>query len=409
MRLSSHRFRQVVESFTAGLALLAMSGCAGPTRGPAVPADIQDRAVIPGLTPAIRTWGSGLNPDFQRELLASIQREQEHLRSTGHSGPLPRADFLAISGGGADGAFTAGLMNGWTAAGNRPVFKAVTGISTGALIAPFAYLGSDYDATLKKFYTQVRTHEILRERGALAALGDDALADTTPLRGLIKDLIDPKLVEAIAREYQRGRLLMIGTANLDAQRGVIWNIGAIAASNHPRKAELIRDILIASAAIPAAFPPVMFDVEADGKRYQELHADGGTVTQVFLYPPSMKLREQAEAAGATRERRAFIIRNSRFEPTWQETKRRTLPIAGRAVSTLIATQGIGDMYRTYLNTQRDGIDFNLAFIPADFTEQPSEAFDPKYMQKLYDVGYELGRKGYPWMKTPPRFQVEEPH
>jgi hypothetical protein len=333
-----------------------------------------------------------------------VARERRFRTSSGQTGPLPAADFLAISGGGANGAFTAGLLNGWTAAGNRPQFKAVTGISTGALIAPFAFLGPEYDETLRKFYTGITTKDILTQRSVLAAITDDALTDNAPLRKLIAGLVDQKLLDAIAAEYRKGRLLLIGTTNLDAQRAVIWNIGAIATSGHPRALELIREILIASAAIPAAFPPVMMDVEVDGQHYQEMHVDGGTVTQVFLYPPSLKVKELAEAAGVQRDRRVYIVRNARLEPEWAETPRRTLSIAGRAVSSLIATQGIGDLYRTYLNTQRDGIDYNLVFIPSDFKLQPREAFDKDYMQKLFDVGFELGKKGGFWKKTPPAFE-----
>jgi predicted acylesterase/phospholipase RssA len=384
--------------------MMVTAGCAGPARQRAVPLERQDRAVIPGLSPAVRTWGAAVNPEFQAELLESVRREREFRSSSGQTGPLPPAEFLAISGGGANGAFTAGLLNGWTAAGNRPQFKAVTGISTGALIAPFAFLGPEHDATLRRFYTEITTRDILTQRSMLAALSDDALTDNAPLRRLIATLVDQKLLEAIAEEYRKGRLLLIGTTNLDAQRGVIWNVGAIATSGHPRALELVRDILIASAAIPAAFPPMMIDVEVDGQHYQEMHVDGGTVTQVFLYPPSLKVRELAEAAGVQRERRVYIIRNARLEPEWSETPRRTLSIAGRAVSSLIATQGIGDLYRTYLNAQRDGIDFNLVFIPRDFKRQSREAFDREYMQKLFDVGFETGRKGGCWTKVPPAFE-----
>jgi regulator of protease activity HflC (stomatin/prohibitin superfamily) len=360
------------------------------------------------MSPAIRTWGAALNPAFQQEMMASVEREQAYRKASGLSGPLPPAEFLAISGGGQNGAFTAGLLNGWTAAGNRPQFKAVTGISTGALIAPFAFLGPQYDETLRRVYTQMSTKDILTKRNLLAALFDDALADNRPLWRLLESQVDQALLDAIAVEYGKGRLLLIGTTNLDAQRGVIWNVGAIAASHHPRALELVRKIMIASAAIPAAFPPVMIGVEVDGTPYQEMHVDGGAITQVFLYPPSLKLKEVAQEAGVNRERRAYIIRNARLDPEWAQTERRTLNIAGRAVSSLIATQGVGDLYRTYLNAQRDGIDYNLAFIPASFKEQAREPFDCAYMRKLYDLGFEMGRKGGFWKKTPPVFEDETP-
>lgn len=391
------------------IVLSIATGCGMPTRRHAVPADMQDRAVVIGMSPAIRTWGTALNPESQQELLESARREREFWTSSGQTGPPPVAEFLAISGGGARGAFTAGLLNGWTAAGNRPQFKAVTGVSTGALIAPFAFLGPAYDETLRKFYTGITTKDILAKRSImLAALFDDAVTDNAPLRRMIATLVDEKLLDAIAAEYRKGRLLFIGTTNLDAQQAVIWNVGAIAASGHPRAQELVRDIMTASAAIPAAFPPVMIDVEVDGEHYQEMHVDGGAIARVFLYPPSLKIRDVAEATGIKRERRVYIVQNDRIEPEWAETPRRTLDIAGRAMSSFLTSQGVGALYRAYLITQRDGIDYNLVWIPADFKLSPREPFDREYMRKLFDVGFEMGKKGGFWKKTPPAFDGESP-
>jgi predicted acylesterase/phospholipase RssA len=180
-------------------------------------------------------------------------------------------------------------MNGWTAVGTRPTFKMVTGVSTGELIAPFAFLGSDYDAQLREVYTTMTPDKVFRMRGLTAALFDDAMADTGPLAEIIAKYADQKMFDAIAAEYKKGRLLMIGTTDLDAQRPVIWNIGAIAASGHPGALDLFRKILRASAAIPGAFQPVLIDVELDGKKYQELHVDGGAIAQLFLYPPSIDM------------------------------------------------------------------------------------------------------------------------
>jgi hypothetical protein len=381
------------------MAATLTGGCAAPQRAHAVPAGLQDQAVIPGLPPGVRTWGDEVNPELLNKMLRELEREKATLAAAGQTGPLPKAEFLAISGGGADGAFTAGLLNGWTAAGTRPQFKAVTGISTGALIAPFAFLGPDYDDVLREFYTTVTTDQILEKRGLLAALYNDALADNRPLKKLLAQVMDRSVLDRIAAEYAKGRVLLIGTTNLDAGRAVIWDIGAIASSGDPRALELIRSIMIASAAIPAAFPPVLIDVEADGKRYQEMHVDGGAMTQVFLYPPSLRAKDYVERA-----RCLYIVRNARLDPGWAEVQRRTLPIAGRAIASLIATQGIGDLYRLYLQAQQDGIDYNLAYIPASFKAAPKEAFDRDYMNKLYQVGFDLARDGYPWQKVPPGLQ-----
>jgi hypothetical protein len=379
---------------------VAAASCAMPSRHPAVPKELTDRAVVLNM-PAIRTWGNAFNEPFKAELFRAARRELDMRREADQSGLLPPAYFLAISGGGADGAYGAGMLCGWTASGKRPEFKAVTGISTGALTAPFAFLGPKYDERLRKVYTSVKTDQIAKFRGVMAAVFNDALMDTTPLRRIMEQLVDEEMMHDIAKEYGRGRLLLVGSTNLDACRGVIWNIGAIAASGDPKALQLIHDILRASAAIPAAFPPVMIDVVLDGKHYQEMHVDGGVRAQVFLYPPTLALKSEGAAGGMHRDRVAYVIRNARLDPDWASTQRRALPIAGRAISSLIQTQGFGDLYRIYLLAKRDGVDFNLAYIPATFNEKPKEDFDPVYMTKLFDVGFTAAKSGYRWDKRPP--------
>ena len=314
---------------------------------------------------------------------------------------LSPAHFLSVSGGSDNGAFGAGLLVGWSEAGNRPEFKIVTGVSTGALTAPFAFLGPAYDQQLKEVYTTISARDVYWERGLIAALYDDALADTTPLWGLISRYANASMLDAIAREYAKGRLLLIGTTNLDAQRPIIWNIGAIAASGHPDALELFRKIMLASAAVPAAFPPVMIDVELNGQRHQEMHVDGGAIAQMFLYPPTIDVRAISRQMGFVRERHAFLIRNARLDADWAAVERSTLSIAGRAISTMIHVSGVNDLLRLYLTTQRDGVDYNLAYIGADFEVPRTRDFDPDFMRALFDYGYQNGRRGYQWHKLPP--------
>jgi predicted acylesterase/phospholipase RssA len=316
---------------------------------------------------------------------------------------MPPANYLAISGGGENGAYGAGLLIGWTEAGTRPEFKLVTGVSTGALTAPFAFLGPAYDQQLKEVYTTISAKDVLEQRGMLAALFDDAMADNAPLKQLVAKYVTADMLKAIAAEHAKGRMLLIGTTNLDARHGVIWNIGKIAASGSPKALDLVRDILVASAAIPGAFPPTMIDVEVNGTPHQEMHVDGGASAQVFVYPPSLHLGELAKEANITRERRVYVIRNARLDPDWADTERKTLSIAGRAVSSLIQTQGVGDLYRIYATTQRDGVDFNLAYIPSSFDVPLNEPFEQHYMAELFKLGYDLGRTGYPWEKMPPGY------
>jgi predicted acylesterase/phospholipase RssA len=319
-------------------------------------------------------------------------------------------NFLAISGGGDDGAFGAGVLVGWSARGDRPNFGVVTGVSTGALSAPFAFLGSAYDDHLKRVYTDSSADEIFKQRTVLAAVTNDAMADSAPLRSMIAHYVDDEVVQRIAEEYNKGRLLFILTTNLDQGRPVIWNIGAIAASGHPRSRELMIDVLLASASIPAVFPPVMVDVTVGGQRYQEMHVDGGAVAQAFLYPPSFSLSQATASLGisaaqfrAQRKRTAYVIRNGRLARPEEKIDRETLAIAKQAIATMTTSSGVNDTYRIYLTTKRDGVDFNLASIGDDFDVPYKGPFDKGYMRALYEYGFEKGRAGYPWQKAPPGY------
>ena len=381
------------------LSALLISGCATSHKRNPLPEAYGDIAQIPYI-PYSRFWGD-IVPSW---LEGKIDDIKEQIRQSESDTKDISSDYLAISGGGANGAFGAGLLIGWTTAGNRPEFRIVSGISTGALIAPFAFLGAKYDAQLKKLFTTKSTKDILEKRSLFSILTADSAADTKPLREMLEDVIDVKMLEDIVVEHDKGRRLFIGTTNLDANRPVIWNIGTIAKSGAPNALELVRDILLASASIPGMFPPVYIEVEADGRRYDEMHVDGGTSSQVFLYPASLDMRLMMRQVGLKGKSRIFVIRNSRIEPDWETTKPKIVPILNRAISSLIRTQGIGDLYRIYLSAQRDGIDYNIAFIPSDFKEKPKEEFDLEYMNKLFDLGYQMVRSGYPWEKAPPGFQ-----
>jgi len=387
---------------TAVLASFTLQACSTPSRLEPEPAPLTTKAIVID-TPNARFYPDEQVTELYEEGIRSIQREMKVLSVTDPS-KLPQANFLAVSGGGGDGAFGAGLLSGWTKAGTRPEFKLVTGVSTGALIAPFAFLGPAYDEQLKRVFTTVSAKDIYIERGLRGALFDDALSDTTPLFNFISGYVNEEMLTAIARAYEKGRLLLIGTTNLDARRPVIWNMGAIAASGHPKAPDLFRKILLASAAIPAAFPPVMIDVEVDGKQYQEMHVDGGAIAQLFLYPPDVG--RKIVNKGIKRERRAYIIRNGALGEDWSAVERSTLDIAGRAISTMIYMSGVNDLFRVYMITQRDGVDYNVAYIEDDFEGPPNETgFDPTYLNALFAYGYEKARNGYAWKKTPPYVDV----
>jgi predicted acylesterase/phospholipase RssA len=350
----------------------------------------------------VRAWGDEFSPSFEQSALESLEQEK-----AANQGKLePALYVLALSGGGAEGAFGAGILCGWSQTGTRPRFKLVTGISTGALMAPFAFLGPVFDDKLKKVYTTISDQDIYQAFGPVRVLLSLAnikalpsLADTRPLVQLVEEIIDAQMLQEIAREHVKGRRLIIGTTQLDAQRLVIWDMGAIAASGHPQALELFRKIIVASAAIPGMFPPQYFDVEAGGEKFQEMHVDGGTRVQVMLYEAAISIF----AVRLKRPRHLFIIRNEQVHPEWKQVKPQLKHIATRAIDTLLKSQGVGDLFRLYVYAQRDTFDYNLAYIPENFTARPTSSFDTAYMNRLFQLGYDLAFSGYPWKKQPPGF------
>jgi len=379
--------------------LLLVTACAHlPERSPLPPEHIDDAEVL-GI-PRVRMWGDEAPPwehDWFEKSRSEIKERYSGIYGRRHT-------YLAISGGGENGAFAAGLLLGWTASGDRPEFTAVTGISAGALVAPFAFLGPEYDDVLKTVSSELKPDNVYKKRGMIRALRTDGLATTEPLQALIAKHVDEEVMEKIAAAHREGRTLNIGTANLDSMRPVIWRIGAIANSGHPDALELIRKILLASASIPAMFSPVLIPVQVDGKKYDELHVDGGAASQVFIYPPGVDYEEVLERLAVPGRPKVYIIRNSRLDPMYEQVRNKLFPIAGRSLESLVRTQGIGDLYRIYLETCRDGLDFNLAYIPAEFTMEPKEEFDPQYMKELFDLAYERGKEGYDWEKMPPELE-----
>jgi predicted acylesterase/phospholipase RssA len=387
-----------------GLIMTALSGCAALRPHSPPPPQVEALVQVPGV-PGVRAWGDEFSPIFQKDLIESLrQEERSGLFREGET-----VDILAISGGGGDGAFGAGMLCGWSAAGNRPSFKLVTGISTGALTAPFAFLGPAYDEKLKKVYTTISSKEVFKLKSLFGMVQTDAIALNDPLAKLTTDYVDEKMLKDIAAEHLKGRRLYIGTTALDAQRPVIWNMGAIAASGYPDALELFRKIMIASAAVPVAFPPIYISVEAAGDRYDEMHVDGGVTNQVFLYGPMLNLPAGRKVLGFDRPRRiprVFVIRNTRLKPTWLDVKPVMRSIAPRSVASLIKAQGVGDIYRIYVVAQRDGLDFNLAHIPDELDTNRSDEFNNQVMKVLFDTGYNLARYGYHWKKSPPGFFPE---
>jgi len=394
----------------ASLNILMLAGCSSLPRQHAVPKPLTTQAVVPLDINEVRYLVD--SPEDMRRMshdaAALWPKELAWQIAQGKSGEgLAPSYMLAISGGGDNGAYTAGLLNGWSAAGTRPEFSLVTGVSTGALIAPYAFLGSKHDAQLKALYTETPREQLIEIKNVFAVLTEDSVIDTAPLFNLISKQIDRAFLDKIAIEYEKGRTLLISSTNLDTRQKVIWNMTKIAASQDPRALSLFHRIMLASAAIPGAFPPVMIDVEVKGQMFSEMHVDGGTTGQVFVYPPSLNLGALAKENGGERKRSLFVIMNERIDPEWAETERRVLTIAARSIATLIHYQGISDLFRVFLTTQRDKVAFNLSYIPSDFNHPDAGTFNNDFMRALYARGYkEATQGGNFWQHFPPGYTLE---
>jgi patatin-like phospholipase len=345
-----------------------------PPRTPFTAAD-EAAAIVPGM-PDARFWGDSI-PDFESAL------------------PPQPGPWLILSTGGSDGAFGAGLLNGLTAAGNRPEYTVVTGVSTGALMAPFVFAGARYDAALKAVYTQTTAADIFEVGGT-----GESFLNTWPLKDLIAKEITPALLDDIAAAHRSGRRLFIVTSNLDTGRSVVWNMGAIAVHGGDDALKLFRSVLLASGSIPGAFPPVLIDVESNGKRFAEMHVDGGVGGQFFVAPPALMESTSDYKIPATQ---LYIIINSGLQPDFGVVERTTPTILSQSVSMAIKADLRILLNRAYVAAKRSGVGFNVATIPADFSAPSRGAFDPNYMKALFNVGYDQGRSANPFAAEPPPF------
>ncbi|MEO0823878.1 MAG: patatin-like phospholipase family protein [Pseudomonadota bacterium] len=392
----------------AGIGLLLIAGCGTTVERTPAPFDQIETVAPYGLRLAddeVRFWGDRVSREDIELIIAQTVQDYAQLLGDRQAGDAPLTETaLALSGGGPDGAFGAGLLKGLAERGERPDYTVVTGVSTGAIIALFAFLGPEYDGMLEEIYTSYSTDDLVEDTIFSGLTGGPALSDVSGYRALIERYIDDMVVAAIADRYRSGKTLLIGSTNLDAVRPVIWNVGAIAASGHPDARRLIHDIVQASSAIPGAFPPVLIPVETeDGRRFDEMHVDGGATQQVLLFSPSFSIQAVDERSGLDIERTVYVVLNNKIQKSYSPVDADLFSIAGTAVSSLLVGSGSGDVYRFFAIAQRDGIDLQITSIPQDFDSEPEEPFDPTYMRALYDLGYETGRKGVDWSAYPPDF------
>ena len=345
-----------------------------PPRTPFTAADEED-AAVPGM-PDARFWADS-QADFNNAV------------------PSQPGAWLILSSGGEDGAFGAGLLTGLTASGKRPDYAIVTGVSTGALIAPFAFAGSRYDEALRDAFTKVTAADVF-EVGATP----ESFLNSWPLKGVIAKEVTPALLADIAAEYRRGRRLFVITTNVDADRSVVWNMGAIAVHGGDDALELFRSVLLASSTIPGAFPPVLIDVEANGKHFAEMHVDGGVGGPFFVAPAALLASTSDYRLPAAE---LHIVVNNGLRPDFQVRQRSTPIILTQAAGMMVRDDMRLMLERVYLAAKRGGIRFNVATIPQDFDKPSRGPIDPEYMKALFQTGYDMGKRATPFGTEPPPY------
>ncbi len=382
------------------VACLALSGCGALLRQP-VPIELIGQAQVPGM-PGVRAAALDRNSPLEADLIASFAQESANDFPAQPDGRVRYANLI-LSGGGSNGAFGAGLLNGWSGSGKRPLFKIVTGVSTGALMAPFAFLGAQYDAELRRFYTTTDSRSVFSVRPLLQILGGESIAYSGPLAATIAAHIDDAFLQRIAAEHRRGRRLYVGTTDLDAQNFVVWNLGAIAASGHPGAVDLFRRVMLASASIPVAFPPVLFEVEAGGGLFDEMHVDGGVGTRMFYSGGVFDFAEAQRAAGRKTlgVEELYVIHNGQLRPEPAQTPRTLRGVAGRSIATIGKSAALNDLFRIFLLGERGGASVRWITLPEGFSTDAEEIFDPVQMTRLFETGLEYGRHGPNWFERTP--------
>ncbi|MGA9659349.1 MAG: patatin-like phospholipase family protein [Asticcacaulis sp.] len=393
----------------AALCFLALSGCL------TVPRDAPDKAFV------VNAAASATVPEFPKARFNADDptlagRLEADMRETAKKYPKTRPyQILALSGGGADGAFGAGVLIGWTKRGDRPEFDIVTGVSTGALIAPLAFLGPDYDGKLREAYTSGVAAGLTHKRGLYAAF-TPGIFQAGELRGLVARYVDDALLLAIAREQLKGRRLFVATTNLDSQEGVVWDIGAIAleAQTHPYKQaaalDLVRKILVASASIPGAFAPVMIETNSadnvnqtntDSPRHpiQEMHIDGSVTLPFFILPESML--DWTVPADLRRGGHVYVLVNGKINPAYSVTKNNAVTIAARSLETIIKAQARVTLVALRAFAERNGLDVAVTAMPDAFSDGGMMAFDTQSMNKVFNLGYGVGLSKDNWTDKKP--------
>ena len=368
--------------------LLTLSGCAHLRH--AVPENLVGTAVVVGM-PDMRYYTDKPISLFMRQSLVDSFKDEgksEYLADGIKTYPM-----LLIGGGVSNSAYGIGLLNGWLKEGTRPVFKIVTGYSSGSIIAVATFSGKDYEDRLAELFLSISTKDVIRQKNILNILFGNSLYSSVLFAKKIDDLVDEGLMARIAQEHAKGRRLYVGTTDLDAQEFVIWDMGALASIGGPDSLKLFRKIILASCSFPATLPPVYFQVKADGRRYDEMHADGGVVGGIFYIDQLVK--------NSGFRTRLYVINCCYMSPHSRQVEDNLTAITSRLIETHTAAKMAEDTFKLYAFAKEKGWDYNLAYIPEDFMPNQKEMFDKQEMRRLFKRGYDDSVKGYKWHKAPP--------
>ena len=366
------------------IALVILTGCTTPER-PSYDASEADRARVSGFE-NIRTHADDSRPPAS---------EYDPWRPVTFK---DKATMLAISGGGSAGAFSVGVLSAWSQLGTRPSFEVVTGVSTGALIAPLAFLGPEYDAQLRRLYLSDQARGLIDINWKGVGIFSSSLLQGDVLRRTVEENITAEILHHIAREHRAGRRLLVMTTNLDTQRAVVWNLGAIANSHRPDALPLVRQILIASASVPGIFPPVSIKTRVDGRQIEELHSDGGSSAQFFTLPEQLIVAPNSRRDD--KDLHIYVIVNNALIPEFAMSPTKALPIMGRAYGILLKSQTKLGLVALYNFAQRSGIDLDIASIDAQVPYSMLDPLNAHYMSSVYRIGYQKTLDQRLWTKRP---------
>lgn len=381
MRDEAHmRHKGVLRIFLATMALsIALAGCA----------EVRERI------PARAVAAEAAQPiDLDAVRFAADASPAELVETIGPLGAQPSPKLLALSGGAEDGAFGAGVLVGWSETGGRPAFDVVTGVSTGAFIAPFALLGPRYDDALTSIYTGYGADDLVVSRGLRGVLGE-GLYDTAPLQALIERYVTDAVVDEIAAAHRDGRRLLVVTTDLDVDRAIVWNLGALADLDHPDRYALFRQILLASASIPGFFPPVLIDGIAEGRRVQEIHVDGGAIMQVLIVPERLLAAGDREGVEPVNPA-VYVLVNNSLTSEQKLVESSALSVAERSFSTFIRSNLRSTLIGTLSMARQRDVALNVAAVEPDFTVELTEPFDQAYMTQLFAYAREKAVAGTAW-------------